>query len=399
MTKLDRDAPNAMRKLRGQGRLKDRIFWLLVATGCSGPVLALVISGDPLMVAVSVALMVIVLVGAAVATTWLMAPLDELERRLKAKNYGAESAAQPAGPHISLNDTAVDLVSKLFQRRTKASKRRPELPLEVANLERLARAGRVSEIAMQSVTKDLFRHLSHQLKSPMAILRAHSETARHKLTTGDHGGVEESLCSIEQVTMNVAGLVEQLLSLAYVESLEERGIAAAPVNLSTALSAMIRVRKPLGLARGVQIENAVEAGLWVNGEAQLLAEMVASLVDNAVRYSPQGGEVRVEATRIPGTKTVMVRVVDQGPGIPVPERERVFEPFYGSIGADQHGTMKYGTRRHRVLPDGSVTSSHGLGLSLVRSVAKLHGADVSLDTGPGGRGLCARVLLSAVEPS
>lgn len=350
------------------------------------------------MVAVSVALMVAVLISAAIATMWLMEPLEELVRRLKAKNYGAELGQQPSGQQISLNDTAVDLVSKLMLRRAGAKRRRAELPLEVANIERLARAGRVSEIAMQSVTRDLFRHLSHQLKSPMAILRAHAETARHKLTMGDHGGIEETLSSIEQVTMNVAGLVEQLLSLAYVESLEERGIAAVPVNLSSALSAMIRVRKTLGQARGVAIENAVEAGLWVNGETQLLSEMIASLVDNAVRYSPEGGEVRVEATRIPGTKTVMVRVLDQGPGIPAAERERVFEPFYGSIGTDQHGVMKYGTRRHRVLPDGSVTTSHGLGLALVRSVAKLHGADVSLETGPGGRGLCARVLLSAVEP-
>ena len=126
--------------------------------------------------------------------------------------------------------------------------------------------------------------------------------------------------------------------------------------------------------------------------------MVSALLDNAIRYSPAGGEVALEAKRVFATKTVLVKVVDQGPGIPPSERENVFDPFYGSTGVNENGAITYGTRRHRVLGEGIAKSSHGLGLSLVRSVAKLHGAQVALETGPNGKGLSVEVLLGGTSP-
>ena len=148
----------------------------------------------------------------------------------------------------------------------------------------------------------------------------------------------------------------------------------------------------------MRIEHYVEAGLWVKGMQPLLQEMVAALFDNALRYGPRGSVVTVEAKRLPSKLAIVVTVTDRGPGIPVHERERVFEPFYGSIGLDANGNMTYGTRRHRALGAGVDKSSHGLGLALVRAVAKLHGATVNLDSGPGGIGLCVRIVLCATSP-
>ena len=112
-----------------------------------------------------------------------------------------------------------------------------------------------------------------------------------------------------------------------------------------------------------------------------LAMLLANLLDNALRYTPEGGRIDV-AIDDDGGRAVLA-VIDTGPGIPAGDRARVFERFH-------RGTSASGADA----PGGS-----GLGLSIVRRIADAHGATVALDDGPDGRGLAVRVRFPAANQS
>jgi signal transduction histidine kinase len=115
----------------------------------------------------------------------------------------------------------------------------------------------------------------------------------------------------------------------------------------------------------------------VRGDALLLREMLSNLVDNALRYMPDGGSVTVSLTTQDG-KGYTLAVTDTGPGIAPGERERVFEPFYRGADAVAPGT--------------------GLGLAIVRTIAAAHNAVVLLSDGPHGVGLRVAVEFPAAPP-
>ena len=115
----------------------------------------------------------------------------------------------------------------------------------------------------------------------------------------------------------------------------------------------------------------------VRGDALLLREMLSNLVDNALRYTPDGGAITVRVDRDNGTGAVSLAVSDTGPGVPADERDRVFEPFYRGADVEAPGT--------------------GLGLAIVRTIAGAHGATVSLAAGEPGGGL-ARVVHRLPRP-
>jgi signal transduction histidine kinase len=116
-----------------------------------------------------------------------------------------------------------------------------------------------------------------------------------------------------------------------------------------------------------------DAGLVIDGEPEALRTVLSNLVDNAVRYTQAGGHVDVSASRT--AEGIVLEVADDGPGIPAEDRERVFDRFYRRAGTEVPGS--------------------GLGLAIVRRIAERHGATVTLDAGPGGRGLAARVVFTA----
>jgi two-component system sensor histidine kinase TctE len=97
--------------------------------------------------------------------------------------------------------------------------------------------------------------------------------------------------------------------------------------------------------------------------------MLGNLIDNAIRYTAEGGQVTVRVSG--GPREVVLSVEDNGPGIPEPERSRVFERFYRVLGTGAEGA--------------------GLGLAIVRDIAQSHSAEVTLGSGAGGRGTVVRV--------
>ena len=115
----------------------------------------------------------------------------------------------------------------------------------------------------------------------------------------------------------------------------------------------------------MRLDADVGKDLKVSADPELLTQMVANLVDNAIRYCPPGSRIRVQATA--AGDSLEVAVCDTGPGIPPQEREKVLRPFYR-------------------LESSRTTEGSGLGLSLVAAIAKRHDAKLSLgDNGPGLR--------------
>jgi two-component system sensor histidine kinase TctE len=142
---------------------------------------------------------------------------------------------------------------------------------------------------------------------------------------------------------------------------------ARQVGMELALAA---VKKDIDLSLDAEVE------VEVAGNALLLHELLANLLDNAIRYTPAGGRLALRVTR-EADGAALLEVEDSGIGIPATERERVFAPFYRAPGAQQvNGT------------------GAGLGLTIVRDIAVLHGACITLDDSPHG-GLKVRVRFPA----
>jgi signal transduction histidine kinase len=120
------------------------------------------------------------------------------------------------------------------------------------------------------------------------------------------------------------------------------------------------------------------APVAVRGDPASLATLLANLLDNALRYTPAGGRVDVAVDEVDGAAVLIV--MDTGPGIPVAERESVFERF----------------RRGSSANDAAAVGGSGLGLSIVMRIATAHGATVVLEDGAAGQGLTVRVRFPPV---
>jgi len=210
---------------------------------------------------------------------------------------------------------------------------------------------------------------AHQLKTPLAGLRTQAELALRDASP------DEMQASLRQLIMGserATRLVNQLLLLARAENPHSVELAPTDLNAVAHEQTMQWVPQALALNTDLGLEGA-DTPVIVAGNEILLAELLNNLVDNALRYTPSGGHitVRVQAT---GTHAIL-EVEDSGPGIPMDERERVFDRFYRVLGTQTEGS--------------------GLGLAIVREIAQKHHADVQIREGTTHSdlpGACIRVL-------
>ena len=210
---------------------------------------------------------------------------------------------------------------------------------------------------------------AHELRTPLTALHLQVQALRDAAP-----GVErdEAVQRLQAGVERATRLVEQLLALAR----EERGGARQrePVAICSLVREVIEDLLPLADARDVDLGVTRADPVIVDGNRDALGVLVRNLLDNAIRHSPPGGQVdvSVEFDASAGPRALLV-VTDHGPGIPPAERERVFDRFYRVPGAAAGGS--------------------GIGLALVRSIARHHGGDVRLDDNPSGTGLRVAVDL------
>lgn len=210
---------------------------------------------------------------------------------------------------------------------------------------------------------------SHELRTPIAALRAQLQVAER---TPDSQERQAAIAKALQGTHRMTHLVAQLLALARLDvTAVERPDAEA--DLGALLEDAVAGVAAQAMHKGVSLETAAGGDCRVLGNAELLHVLLRNLVDNAVRYTPAGGTVRAGVCREDGC--VVVTVADNGPGVAAGERARLGQRFH-----------RIGTPR----ADGV-----GLGLSIVRRIAALHGAEVAFGDGLEGRGLGISVRFRA----
>ena len=213
---------------------------------------------------------------------------------------------------------------------------------------------------------------AHQLRNPVAAIRAQAEAA---LASHDPVQRQERLSDLCLAATELSRLSQQLLSLE--SAAHSKGDAAERLDFTPLVADVARRMAPAALDAGSEITlDAPDEPLIVDGNAVLLREAVENLLDNAIRYGtqPGGGPIRLALERTPGH--VRLKVHDEGPGIPAADAERVFERF---VRLPTQGTGI-------IAPSGC-----GLGLAIVRTIARAHGGDVG--TTPQASGCCMLLRL------
>ena len=199
---------------------------------------------------------------------------------------------------------------------------------------------------------------AHDLRTPLNRLQASAEGAMSTLTPGS---AERRV--LERVTTEVDRMRSTLDALLRIALAETGTVAREQVDLTELVGSVVELYAPVSEERGIVLESSVAPGAHVQGNRQLLAQALANLLDNAIKFTPDGGHIRVALDGSGSAPQVIVE--DNGPGIPADKREIVLG------------------RRVR-LDEARNFPGSGLGLSLVAAVTKLHGAHLVLDdAGPG----------------
>ncbi len=206
---------------------------------------------------------------------------------------------------------------------------------------------------------------AHELRTPLAALIIQVDVAQNART------VKERRDTLNELSLGVhraSRLLDQLLTLARLHHTPEN---ASAVHLYGIASDVLKDAYPKANARKIELALAGDEAAVVKAQPALLMLLIGNLVDNAIKYSPDGGQVGIHI-ECDGTEAVLT-LTDQGPGIPEVERDRVFNRFYRIRGNTLPGS--------------------GLGLSIVRGIAEILDARVTLFTPQGGRGLGVEVRL------
>lgn len=210
---------------------------------------------------------------------------------------------------------------------------------------------------------------AHELRTPLAAVKTQAQVALGAISSPER---RHALGQVVAGTDRATRLVEQLLTLARLDP-QQRLPATTSIDLAALTAITLADLGPVAAAKDIELSLDVERPACVNGDATALEILLRNLVDNALRYTPVGGRVTVRLTVDGGHATLVVS--DSGPGLAPEELERVFDRFYRVVGSGETGS--------------------GLGLSIVKRIAELHGGSVVLASVAEGRGVVATLRFPA----
>jgi nitrogen-specific signal transduction histidine kinase len=219
------------------------------------------------------------------------------------------------------------------------------------------------ERALAAMRSDFVSAVSHELRTPLAQIRLFAETLLLDRTRNPEER-RRSLAIIDQEARRLTHLVDNTLRFTRAEK-GQVTLAVAPEDVVRIVRDSVEAFAPLAAARGVQVRMRAPANAVAPVDAAALRQILLNLLDNAVKYGPEGQEVVVGVE--PGEDRVRLVVEDHGPGIPPPESGRIFEKFVR-------------LERDRTAHSGGA----GIGLAVVRELAQLHGGTARVEEGPGG---------------
>jgi two-component system phosphate regulon sensor histidine kinase PhoR len=213
---------------------------------------------------------------------------------------------------------------------------------------------------LERVRQDFVANVSHELRTPLTSIKGYTETllAEQEPT---FERVSNFLQVILRNTNHMVRIVEDLLQLARLEAHQE-GTKPAPINASGAVATAWKACAHQARAKGLRLQNELpEDGAWVLADFDQLVQVFRNLIENAIRYSPDGEAVTVSCELRENRMVFHVR--DEGPGIPKQHQERIFERFYR---IETHRGDRWG--------------STGLGLAICRHIIRNHGGSIWVES-------------------
>ncbi len=209
---------------------------------------------------------------------------------------------------------------------------------------------------------------SHELRTPLAVVASELDIALRRPRTAAEWEAAAQKSLLE--TRRLARLVDSLLALARADGPLGR---TERFDLREQVDQVLSSVAEQAAAHGLELTPAAEGGdepTWIEGDSDALPTAVRNVVDNAIRYTPAGGRVRVGVSC--GLDDVSVTVDDTGPGVPAAEREAIFSPLC-------RGHEPSARRAAERNPDG-----HGLGLAIARRIVERHGGSLRVEDAPEG---------------
>lgn len=204
---------------------------------------------------------------------------------------------------------------------------------------------------------------SHELRTPLAVLRGETEVALGKTRTIEE--YQQSLSLIQDEAERLSRIVEDLFILARQPINTRAALNKERVSLNDAVRDCARAAQVLAFRKGVRLKLENDSpSIALNGDEDLIKRMLLNLLDNAVKYTPAGGEISLALGRQNGNAEIVVR--DTGIGIPVEAQPRVFDRFY-----------RVDKARARTM------GGAGLGLSIAQWIVEVHGGSINLASTPG----------------
>ncbi|GLS01962.1 two-component sensor histidine kinase [Brevundimonas denitrificans] len=223
--------------------------------------------------------------------------------------------------------------------------------------------------------------IAHDLRSPLTRMRAKLEVALMDAEAGKIDGVDAVQLALDEAD-NLLKTFNTVLAIARLQAAAGRTPDPKVFDAADLAADMAELYEPASEDKGLEFSAEIERGLMIEGNQPFLAQALANIIDNAIKYTPTGGAVMLRARRR-SSGEIEFSVTDTGPGVPEEDRERVIERFVR-------------------LDNSRTEAGSGLGLSLVGAVMEAHGGRILLDEGPGeyggfGPGLRVALVLPAAE--
>jgi two-component system phosphate regulon sensor histidine kinase PhoR len=235
-----------------------------------------------------------------------------------------------------------------------------------ANVTTIPELGRVTVLrdisafkALDKLKRDFVTAFTHDLRTPLATVKGYIELVRMDGPVTDRQ--EEDLMGVTKAANLMKSLIEDLLELSRLERLEQ--LAREKIHLENSIQTTMNTLKPLAQTKGIELilEKSPD-DLVIEGNSVLLSRAVGNLLDNAVKYTPKGGQIHVKLGQNNGQ--ALVSVIDNGPGIQARDLPRVFEKFF------------------RARPELDDVPGTGLGLAIVKTITEQHGGQVWVESQP-----------------
>jgi signal transduction histidine kinase len=226
----------------------------------------------------------------------------------------------------------------------------------VTNMQELERS--------DQLRRELVANVSHDLRSPLASIQGYVETVIMKNGAIEPQQRRELLEVIYQNAMRLSRLVDELFELSKLDA-QQTQPNVEPFSMAELIQDVVLKFKPQAGQRDITLEDRLPRGLFlVEGDVGMIERVLSNLLDNAIRYTPEGGTVSVELEN--GNDRVSVRVADSGPGIPAEDLPHIFDRFYR-------------VEKSRS-PEGG---GSGLGLAIARRIIELHGSLIEAESEEG----------------